>query len=216
MKTKYFTDENIDFDDVEKSLKNGGLIIYPTDTVYGLGAHINSLEAVKNIYIVKRRDTTLPLIALISQKEEYKKIAFLPKEKMKLFDKLSQIFWPGGLTIILKKKKEISNVITSNKETIGVRVPKLEIARKIIDRCGGILLTTSANISKEKTPISYEEVNEKIKNQVDIVVKTNSPLLGIESTIVDLSGSDIEILREGAIKRDDIEKIIHQIKMEGE
>ena len=207
-----FRAKDLNCSKIERFLKMGSLIIYPTDTVYGLGGIIDSKEVLEKIYAVKEREMNYPLVALISQKEKVYEVANVSVTKKKVVNKLIEAFWPGALTIILKKKDIILKDMVSNGETIGVRMPNHEVALKIIESVGGILATTSANISGEPSPIKFSEVSKKIKSRVDLIVEDNSPLVGIESTIIDLSGRKIKILRNGAITSDEIEAIIGEVE----
>lgn len=198
-------------DNIADKLIKGEVIIYPTDTVYGIGAIPFLTKSIKSIYNIKNRSLNSPLIALISDIKYLEKIAFIPENKRILVNKLISNFWPGALTIILNKKSEISEIMTSGKNTIGIRMPNLDISLKIIESAGGILATTSANISGKATPKSFEEVSYEIKERVNIIVETKKQLLGIESTIIDIT-SNPKILRIGAISKNKIEKVIGKIE----
>lgn len=211
MKRIVFKEHKIDFDFIKKVLDKDGVIIYPTDTVYGVAASINSIEGLKKIYLAKERNFNSPLIALLSKVEYIEKIAILCDSKKEIVKKLAKEFWPGALTIILNKKSNVPEVMVSGGETIGIRIPALKLAQDIIESLGGILPTTSANISGERTPRSYEELNIKFKNRVDIVIDGGETPLGIESTILDLTKDNPLIIREGAISKEAIEKIIGKI-----
>nr|WP_234977905.1 L-threonylcarbamoyladenylate synthase [Cetobacterium ceti] len=193
---------------IKDKLNSGEIIIYPTDTVYGVGATIESLEGIEKIYKAKERNFSSPLIALVSDIKHIDKIAMVREENRDLLKKLGEKFWPGGLTIILEKKDIVPGIMVSNGKTVGVRMPNLDISLEIIEAVGGIMPTTSANISGEKTPRSYEELSEKFKERVEILVDGGKSPLGLESTIIDISTSQIKILREGAIKKEEIEKVI--------
>lgn len=205
---------DLDVKKVAKFLKNDSLIIYPTDTVYGIAGKIDSKKALEKIYAAKSRAFSSPLIALISNVLLIDKIAVVNLEKKNVIEKLIDAFWPGGLTIILKKKESVPNIMVSNGDTVGVRMPNHALALKIIESAGGILPTTSANISGEKTPKAYDEISEEIKNRVDLVIDGGECPIGTESTILDLSSEKIRILREGAISRKQIEDIIGKINWE--
>jgi len=211
MKRIVYKENNIDLKIIKKTLNRSGIIIYPTDTVYGVGASIESLEGIHKIYEAKERNFNSPLIALLSKVEYIEKIAIVYGDKKKLVEKLAKEFWPGALTLILKKRNSVPDIMVSGGETVGVRIPALKLAQDIIEGVGGILPTTSANISGESTPRSYKELNEKFKNRVDIIVDGGSAPLGVESTILDLSKDVPKILREGAIKKEAIEKLIGKI-----
>lgn len=195
---------------IKKVLENGELIIYPTDTVYGIAGSIYNEESLKNIYLAKKRDFSSPLIVLISDLKKLDEIAIIPDENREKIDNLISNFWPGALTIILKKQEWIPNIMTNNKDTIGVRMPNLDTALQIIEEAGGVLPTTSANISGEKTPNSFLELSKEIKEKVTLVIDGGVTPLKQESTIIDMT-SIPKILRTGAISIEEIEKIIGKI-----
>ena len=203
--------QNLDYKKIGAELKNGKIIIYPTDTVYGVGGIITNEETIKNIYKAKDRSFSSPLIALISSADKIEEIAVINEKNRDKINKLIQAFWPGGLTIILESKKIVPPIMISNGKTVGVRMPDHEAALKIIESAGGILPTTSANISGEVTPRSYEELDEKFKCRVDITVDGGKCPIGTASTIIDMSSENIKILREGAISQSQIENIIGKI-----
>ncbi|MDO4690010.1 MAG: L-threonylcarbamoyladenylate synthase [Fusobacterium sp.] len=198
---------------LKEKILDGGLIIYPTDTVYGLGAIITNHIALENIYKVKTRNFSSPLIALISSVDKIDKIAYLSDKEKILVKKLAKKFWPGALTIILKKKDIVPDIMVSNGNTVGIRIPNLKLALDIIDLAGGILATTSANISGEASPRSYEELSEIIKDRVDILVDGGNCKIGEVSTIIDLTGKVPKVLRQGAISLDEIEKTIGEVEV---
>lgn len=196
---------------LSKEIKKGSLIIYPTDTVYGLGAIVTNEQSINNVYLAKSRSFTSPLIALLSSIDKVKDVAQVSDKNKELLNKLASAFWPGALTVILKRKKHIPSIMVSNGDTIGVRIPNLDLAIKIIDLAGGVLATTSANISGEATPKSYSELSESIKSKVDILVDSGECKLGEASTIIDLTSDIPKILRKGAISIDEITKIIGKV-----
>ncbi|ADO83270.1 L-threonylcarbamoyladenylate synthase [Ilyobacter polytropus] len=206
MKQIVFDLKNMDLPTVAKKVKSGELIIYPTDTVYGVGGIIEKEEALKKIYVAKERTFSSPLIALVSDENIVEKIAYIDKNKEKI-EKLMKSFWPGALTIILRKKKNVPSVMVSGGESIGVRMPNHPLALDIIRACGGILATTSANISGEPSPKRFSDVSEEFKKRVDILVDGGACNLGIESTIIDMREKPF-ILRHGGISKEEIEKII--------
>ncbi|MEI6857067.1 L-threonylcarbamoyladenylate synthase [Psychrilyobacter sp.] len=208
---KLFENNNLNYEKISNMVADGALIIYPTDTVYGLGASVEVKKSLDKIYEVKERREKSPLIALLSDKKYVDKIAVIDELNREKIEKLIENFWPGGLTIILDKKRIIPPNMVSNGSSVGVRIPNHKISIKIIESCGGILATTSANISGEPSPKSYDELSEKIKSRVEIVVDDNETLKGVESTIIDMRSTP-KILREGHITRIKIEKIIGKVK----
>ena len=201
----------LDYKKIGEDLKKGKLIIYPTDTVYGVGGIITNEETIKNIYKAKDRSFSSPLIALVSSAQKIEDIAFINEKNREKIEKLMKAFWPGGLTIILESKDIVPPIMISNGKTVGVRMPDHETALKIIESAGGILPTTSANISGEATSRSYEELDGEFKKRVDIVIDGGRCPIGTASTIIDMSSENIKILREGAISQEQIEKIIGKI-----
>ena len=213
MDKKEYNALNINYEEIERYLRAGKLIIYPTDTVYGVGGIIESEETIENIYKAKERNFKSPLIVLVSDVEKIEKIAYINEKNREKIEKLIKRFWPGGLTIILKRKDNVPDIMVSGGATVGVRMPEHEIALNIISRAGGMLPTTSANISGEATPKSYAELSEKFKSRVDIIVDGGECPIGSASTIIDMS-DEPKILRLGAISVEEIEKVIGKINGE--
>lgn len=200
----------ISLENISERLKKGEIIIYPTDTVYGVGGVLKE-DTLKRIYEAKTRSFSSPLIALVSSLEKVDEIAIISDENREKIEKLINKFWPGGLTIILKKKDKVPAIMVSNGDTVGVRMPNLKKALEIIESAGGILATTSANISGEATPSSFNELSPIFKERVDIIVDGGKCPIGTASTIIDMSKSEIKILREGSISKKEIENIIGKI-----
>lgn len=200
-------------EELRKKILEGKLIIYPTDTVYGLGAILTNEKSLENIYKAKSRKFSSPLIALVSSVKHIEKIAILNEKERDILKKLAKKFWPGALTVILKKKDTVADIMVSYGDTVGVRIPNLDLALKIIDLAGGILATTSANISGEMSPSSYRELSEAIKDRVDLLIDGGDCKIGEASTIIDLTKSPPKILREGAISSKEIEKIIGRLEV---
>ncbi len=203
MKTRYKSEL---LSEIKARVKNGELIVYPTDTVYGLGVSIHDVDAIKRVYEVKSRAFSSPLIALVSKKENVKKIAELGENSL-LVERLIDEFWPGALTIILEKKDTIPSEMVSCTNTVGIRMPKLDISLEIIEACGGVLATTSANISGRPSAKRYGDLDEELLKLVDIKVDGGNCPLGIESTIIDMR-SEPRIIRLGGIPKEEIEKIL--------
>lgn len=198
---------------IKRKLLEGALLIYPTDTVYGLGAIIDNEESLKKIYEAKSRAFSSPLIALVSSVDKIEKIAHIDEKNERMVKELAKNFWPGALTIILKKKDIVPGIMVSNGDTVGIRIPDLKISLDIIEMAGGILATTSANISGEPSPRSYAELTDEIKSRVDIVIDGGECKIGEVSTIIDLTKSIPKILRKGAISTEEIKKIIGEVEV---
>ena len=203
---KNYQEENLSLSEIRDGVLEGKSIIYPTDTVYGLATSMDKIEYLEKIYIIKERSSDMPLIALVDNFDKIDKIAKVTPENKNTIEKLTNKFWPGPLTIVLEKKDLVPDIMTARKKTIGIRMPNHKLALDIIKFVGGILPTTSANISGEESPTSYEELSEKIKNRVDIIVNGGISPIAIPSTIVEISKeNNITILREGSISKEDIE-----------
>ena len=212
MKKQYvYNLENINLEEIGKLLKEGKLIIYPTDTVYGVGGIMESEDAIRGVYLAKQRNFSSPLIVLVSDPAKIDKIAYIEDYNREKIEKLIKKFWPGGLTIILKKKPCVPDIMTANGDTVGVRMPNLQTSLDIIQSVGGLFPTTSANISGEATPRSFEELSEVFKQRVDILVDGGKSPVGVASTIIDMSEKTPKIIRVGAISIKEIEDTIGQI-----
>lgn len=178
------------------AIKNGKLVAFPTETVYGLGANALDEEAVKNIYIAKGRPSDNPLIVHISKVEDVDLVAReVPKVAREIMDK----YWPGPITIILPKREEIPDATSGGLDSIGVRLPSEEIARKLIDAATVPVAAPSANLSGKPSPTNVERVIEDLQDRVDYIIGGKSSVIGLESTVIDCTVYPPCILRPGAI-----------------
>lgn len=182
-------------------LRAGGVIAYPTDTVYGLGAHAFREEAVRRIYAIKRRPLMEPLSVLIASMPD---VESLVEEFSPAAQALAERFWPGGLTIVLRKRASVPSWITCGQATIGIRIPNHGLALELIRGIGAPLIGTSANLSGRASCITAGQVWEQLAEAVDFILDGGPCPGGIESTVVDATGDHPIILREGAIARDTI------------
>ncbi|MCD6146840.1 MAG: threonylcarbamoyl-AMP synthase [Thermoplasmata archaeon] len=176
-------------------LKKGGLAVYPTDTLYAVGAIISNENAVKKVYEIKKRPLNIYLPVAVGSVEQIESVAVMNDVARKIAEK----FMPGPITLILKKKKEISNIVA--REKIAVRVPANPVALKISSLAGAIT-ATSANVHGRNAPSTVEEAEKQLGNKVDIYVD-GGKLKGIPSTIIDVSDEKIKVIREGAIKTEE-------------
>lgn len=177
------------------------LLIFPTDTVYGIGCGIFDKKNIDKIYDIKHRPRSKPLACLCANLKQIQTIAYIGEKEQKIIENLM----PGALTIILKAKDNVKEV--TGFDTIGVRIPNSKTAQSILLE-NGPMLTTSVNESEERPLNSYEEIYEKYNDVVDKIYSSNEPSSAISSTVVSLLNGDIQILREGQIKFDDIKGII--------
>ena len=195
--------------DAALCLKNGGTVVFPTETVYGLGADALKEESVDKIYAAKGRPSDNPLIIHIADKEDVKNIALEIKEDAK---KLIDAFWPGPLTMIFKKRPEINDKVTAGLDTVAIRCPSNEIANKLIKLSGVYVAAPSANLSGSPSPTTLKHVVDDLDGRVDYIVDGTGCEIGIESTVLDVSQDEFKILRPGKITYEDIRKITDKIK----
>lgn len=195
---KTILNENLFVEKLNEDLKNGGVIAFVTDTVWGLGCLPNCPKAVDKIYDIKGRDRSKPLILMSDSSENL--FPYIEKISNLGMSLINQYF-PGALTIVTKKSEKTPLYITSNKNTVGIRVPDNLFFKKlcsVID--GGVLATTSANLSNHPSSKTYEEAKNSIGNYVNYVFEDYGCICkGLESTVILLEDSNIKILRQGAI-----------------
>ncbi|MBN1368764.1 MAG: threonylcarbamoyl-AMP synthase [Dehalococcoidaceae bacterium] len=185
-------------------LKSGGVVAYPTDTVYGLGACYDCIPAIERVYTIKERDPScaLPLIvANISQLET------VVSEITLVARKLIDAFWPGALTIVLPRSYKVPDLITGGKSTVAVRLPACPAAVLLAERTGKPICATSANISGQASAMSGGEVRRKLGDRLDFIIDGGRVERRVESTIIDLTWSVPRILRPGPVGRDSINQI---------
>lgn len=182
-------------------LNNGGIIVFPTDTVYGLAAKYNQKEAIQKIYQVKGRDQTKALAVLVANLEQIEIISPGLSENAK---KLVNFFWPGALTVVLEKRADLEAALSID-NSIGIRIPDDIFVRRLSEQIGP-LATTSANLSGQSNPTNIEEVINQIGDWVDLIVDGGECAGGIPSTVIDCRGEEIIILRDGSIPKGEIIK----------
>lgn len=192
-----------------KILKNGGLVAFPTETVYGLGANALDKKAVSKIFIAKGRPQDNPLIIHISDKKElYKLSSDVTPTALVLADK----FWPGPLTIILKKSKIVPKKITAGLGSVAIRMPSSKIALEIIRNSKTPIAAPSANISGKPSPTKATHVIDDLSNKIDLVIDGGKVAIGIESTVLDLTQKIPQILRPGKITKEQLEQVLGKVK----
>ena len=185
-------------------LKKGGIVAFPTDTVYGLGADPLNAPAVDRIYKVKRRPHNLPLPLLLAEKSDLLKVATVVPE---IAWQLAERFLPGGLTLVLRKSPWVPGTVTAGGDTIAVRIPNHPVPIALIRGLGTPIVGTSANLSGISSPVTAEEVREQLGDEVDLIIDGGRCPGGTESTVLDISGKVPTLIREGAIPRVEIAKI---------
>lgn len=186
-------------------LRREGIVAFPTDTLYGLGADASNETAIKKIFQVKQRPLNLPLPLLVADMSQIAQVAELVPE---LAWRLARLFLPGALTLVLPKARAISPLITAGSPKVAVRIPAHPIPLALIKSLGSPLTGTSANLSGRPAPVTAEEVFQQLGEGVDLILDGGKCPGGIESTIIDVSGETPLILRQGAIRREEIEQAI--------
>jgi L-threonylcarbamoyladenylate synthase len=175
-------------------VKRGGLAIYPTETVYGLGCNPFIVEAVNRIMKVKG-ERRKPLPVLAASIADAEKVAFISQRGKRLAAK----FWPGPLTLIFTKKPALPEVVTFGLDSVGLRIPDSDVALRLVGLSGGLLIGSSANRSGEEPPRTVQEVPDELKEKVDVVLDGGATAQGRPSTIADLTSTKPKIIREGPI-----------------
>lgn len=200
-----------DLDDISTALIKGKLVIFPTETVYGIGANALDKDAVDSIFIAKGRANDNPLIVHISNFDMLKELTYEPSEIEK---KLIDAFMPGPFTLILKKKDIIPDNVTCGLDTVGIRFPENEIARKIIENTKLPIAAPSANISSKPSGTKISDIKDEFNRKVDIIVDGGETKIGLESTVVKVINNIPTILRPGKITPDDIKDVIGCVKID--
>jgi L-threonylcarbamoyladenylate synthase len=185
-------------------LRKGGIVAFPTDTVYGLGADPLNAQAVDRIYKVKRRPYNLPLPLLLAEKSDLLKVATVVPE---MAWQLAERFLPGGLTLVLRKSPWVPGSVAAGGDTIAVRIPNHPLPIALIRGLGTPIVGTSANLSGKPSPVTAEEVREQLGDEVDLIIDGGRCPGGTESTVLDVSGKVPALIREGAIPKAELAKI---------
>lgn len=189
--------------EIVKVIRDGGVVIMPTDTIYGIIADATNEDAIRRVYDVKKRDGNKPILMLVNSYE------MLDKYVMNVNDierKLIDNMWPGPLTMILKKKN-VSDLLTGGLDTVGIRYPDNKMLIDIMNEIDVPLLSTSVNVSGEKSATNIEYINEDILSNVDYVFD-DGECNGVASTIVVVEDKEVKVLREGSIKLSEIMDVI--------
>lgn len=189
-------------------LKQGGLVAFPTDTVYGVGAHAFLPQAVEQIYHVKGRPRSKPIAILMEG------AAHLPDLAENLAPEawlLAERFWPGPLTIVLRRGPSIPDVITAGGPSVAVRVPEHEFALRLIGAAGGALAATSANLSGHPDPVTAQEVLGYLEGRIDLILDGGPCPGGQASTVIDLTGVSPTVVRPGPISSRELEEVLTQL-----
>ena len=201
-------------DEIEKRVKEavevikmGGIIIAPTDTVYGIIADALNEKAVEKIYEIKKRKKTNPLSILVSNKDMLKKVVKkVSFEEEKIIDK----FFPGAITLIFEKNEQIPDIVTSGLDTVGIRMPNDKFLLKAIELLGSPIVATSLNLAGEESKTNLDNISKEILNNVDYVIDNGNTKIGVASTVAKIDGKKIEILREGTITKNMLQEVLEE------
>lgn len=183
-------------------IQKGGIVAFPTETVYGVGIHFNDEEALDRLMEAKNRDYSKAITLMVADKADISQYAYISPQAQKMIDQ----FMPGMITLIFKKKESVRDSMTNGKSTIGIRIPDSEFVLSLLKKVGPMLVT-SANLSQHSNTTSTQEVLNQLDGRIDLVVdgKTSD---NIASTVVDVSQDEIKILRDGKITKEQIEEAI--------
>lgn len=183
-------------------IQKGGIVAFPTETVYGVGIHFDDEEALERLMEAKNRDYSKAITLMVADKRDISQYAYISPQAQKMIDQ----FMPGMITLIFKKKESVRDSMTNGKLTIGIRIPDSEFVLSLLKKVGPMLVT-SANLSQHSNTTSTQEVLNQLDGRIDLVVdgKTSD---NIASTVVDVSQDEIKILRAGKITKEQIEEAI--------
>lgn len=206
MNTKILTKNELS--EAAAILREGGIVAMPTETVYGLAANALDTEAVQKIYLAKGRQSDNPLIVHIANISDWAKLVDQIPPKAKL---LAERFWPGPLTIILKKSALVPDIVSGGLDTVAVRMPKNKVAFRLIKECGVPLAAPSANLSGAPSPTKFSHVLHDMNGRVDAIIDGGDCMVGLESTVISLVEPTPMILRPGRITAEQIRKVIGEV-----
>ena len=186
-------------------IRRGGAVAFPTETVYGLGANVFDAKAIEKIFVAKRRPNDNPLIAHVGS---LKQIELLVSEITTNAQKFINAFFPAPLTLVLPKAETVPFIATANLETIGVRMPRNDLALEFLQACNVPLVAPSANLSGRPSPTNWQAVYEDLDGRIDCILQGEATEIGLESTVVDCTSNIPLVLRAGAISLEDLQLIV--------
>ncbi len=213
METRIFENTTEDLKAAAQLIQNGETVIFPTETVYGLGANALESAAVEKIFKAKGRPSDNPLIVHISKAEDMDTLAEeIPQSAVMIAEK----FWPGPLTIILKKKPCVPDTVSAGLDTVGIRLPENEVARNFIAECGVPVAAPSANISGKPSPTSFKHVFEDMDGRVAGIIRGGECKVGVESTVIDLTSENPTVLRPGGVSVEQLREVLGEVLISSE
>lgn len=192
-------------DEAARIIKDGGVVVFPTRSLYGLGADALNVKAVIRVFRIKRRPGSKPILVLIKNKNELDRLVeHIPR----MASVIMENFWSGRVSIVFKAKKGLSTDLTAGTEKIGIRLPGHNVASALVNAAGGPITGTSANISGSAGCFQIDDLESKIADRVDLILDAGSLKGGAGSTVVDVTGETLRILREGELPAKDIFNVI--------
>lgn len=201
--------EYTEIKEAAKRLEDGGIVVFPTETVYGIGADILNEDAIKKLYKAKRRPLNQKISILVGSVEMLEKVT---QNISNIERKLIESFFPGPLTLILHKKDIVPNILTNNEDVVGFRMPANRTALDLINELGNPIATSSANRKGEPSGVNLEDIRNIFKEEVDFYIDGGKSEIGYGSTIVQVVDGIPQIIREGIITKEDIEKVLKEVK----
>ena len=205
MDTRILGTDDKGITEAAKILKEGGLVAFPTETVYGLGANAMDDEAVSKVYAAKGRPSDNPMIVHVAKPQDLTLLTDNITDDMK---KLAENFWPGPLTMVVQAKPQVSRITTGGLDTVAVRIPDNETTLKLIETAGMPMAGPSANLSGHPSPTSSNHVYDDLQGRIDAVIQGEICKVGIESTVVAMTSPAPVILRPGIVTAEDLEKVL--------
>jgi L-threonylcarbamoyladenylate synthase len=206
----YINENDIDIEIIKKAaevIKSGGTVVFPTETVYGLGANALSAEACQKIFEAKGRPQDNPLIVHVADFDVSKYVKYVPDNAKRLME----AFWPGPLTIIMPKSDTIPEKVTGGLDSVAIRMPENKTARKLIELAGVPIAAPSANTSGRPSPTTIEHCIEDLKGKVNMIIGGEKCEVGLESTVVDTTGDSVVILRPGGVTKEMLESVVGEV-----
>lgn len=194
------------------ALRRGEVVVFPTDTVYGVGCALWEARAIERLYWAKRRPEELAIPILVADVRDVHQVA---RDLPPAFEALAARFWPGGLTLVLPRKPRVPAILSAGRDTVAVRLPNHAFARALLRAAGGALAVTSANISGQVAPRTAEEASAALWGRVAVILDGGPCPIGTASTIVDLSVSPPRILRQGAIPYEALQEVLPALLPQG-
>ncbi len=213
METRIFENKTEELKVAAELIQKGETVVFPTETVYGLGANALDSSAVKKIFAAKGRPSDNPLIVHIADFEDANKFA---KDIPEVAKVLAEKFCPGPLTMIFKKKDCIPNEVSAGLDTVGIRIPKDETARVFLKECGVPVAAPSANVSGRPSPTSFSHAFCDMNGKVSGIIKGEDSEVGVESTVLDMTAEVPTILRPGGVSREELEEVLGEVLISSE